>query len=110
MPESRWVTAAASGVPGCSPSTRCSTPSAAHAAQSIAALDAGRLGHAVLDVFRTEPLPAAHPFWAHPGITVTPHIAAETRPATAARVVAENLRRAMDGRALLHLVDRARGY
>ena len=76
----------------------------------IAALDAGRLGHAVLDVFRTEPLPAAHPFWAHPGITVTPHIAAETRPATAARVVAENLRRAMDGRPLLYLVDRSRGY
>ncbi|KGJ20166.1 2-hydroxyacid dehydrogenase [Paracoccus sanguinis] len=76
----------------------------------IAALDAGRLGHAVLDVFRTEPLPPAHPFWAHPGITVTPHIAAETRPATAARVVAENLRRAMDGRPLLYLVDRSRGY
>ena len=62
-----------------------------------------------LDV-RTEPLPPAHPFWAHPGITVTPHIAAETRPATAARVVAENLRRAMDGRPLLYQVDRSRGY
>ena len=76
----------------------------------LAALDSGHLSHAVLDVFRTEPLPPAHPFWTHPRVTVTPHIAAETRPASAAPVVAENLRRAMDGRPLLHLVDRARGY
>lgn len=76
----------------------------------LAALDAGRLGHAVLDVFRTEPLPPAHPFWVHPGVTVTPHVAAETRPSTAATVVADNLRRAMAGEALRYLVDRARGY
>lgn len=76
----------------------------------IAALDRGQPGHAVLDVFRTEPLPPDHPFWAHDGVTVTPHIAAETRPATAAPVVAENLRRAMAGQPILHLVDRARGY
>lgn len=76
----------------------------------ISALDQGQVGHAVLDVFRTEPLPPEHPFWAHPGITVTPHVAAETRPATASPVVAENLRRAMRGAPLLHVVDRARGY
>ncbi|ARJ68422.1 2-hydroxyacid dehydrogenase [Paracoccus contaminans] len=76
----------------------------------LAALNSGRLSHAVLDVFRTEPLPPAHPFWSHPQITVTPHVAAETRPASAAPVVAENLRRAMAGRPLLHQVDRARGY
>ncbi|RUS59451.1 glyoxylate/hydroxypyruvate reductase A [Pseudorhodobacter sp. E13] len=76
----------------------------------LAALDAGHLGHATLDVFRTEPLPQDHPFWAHPGITVTPHIAAETRPATASRVVVENIARAEAGAPLLHLVDRARGY
>jgi glyoxylate/hydroxypyruvate reductase A len=64
----------------------------------------------VLDVFRSEPLPPDHPFWAHPAITVTPHIAAETRPTTAATVAAENLRRAMRGERLLYLVDRARGY
>lgn len=76
----------------------------------LAALDSGQIGHAVLDVFRTEPLPAEHPFWAHPGVTVTPHIAADTRASTGAQVVAENLRRAMDGRPLLYLVDRQRGY
>lgn len=76
----------------------------------LAALDEGRLAHAVLDVFRTEPLPPDHPFWSHPQVTVTPHIAADTRPATAAPVAAENLRRAMDGRPLMHRVDRARGY
>ena len=76
----------------------------------LAEMNSNRLGHAVLDVFRTEPLPPAHPFWRHQRVTVTPHIAAETRSATAAPVIAENLRRAMDGRPLLHLVDRARGY
>lgn len=76
----------------------------------IAALDSGRLGHAVLDVFRTEPLPPDHPFWKHPRITVTPHIAADTRPETAAPVVAENLRRAMSGQPILNLVDRVKGY
>ncbi len=76
----------------------------------IAALDAGQLEHATLDVFRIEPLPADHPFWAHPKITVTPHIASETRPPTASRVIAENIRRSEAGQPLLHLVDRAQGY
>ncbi|MFV0303079.1 MAG: 2-hydroxyacid dehydrogenase [Paracoccus sp. (in: a-proteobacteria)] len=76
----------------------------------VAALDSGHLGHAVLDVFRDEPLPPGHPFWAHEKITVTPHIAAETRPGTAAGLVAENLRRAMTGQPVLYLVDRQKGY
>lgn len=76
----------------------------------LAALDAGALGHATLDVFRTEPLPPDHPFWAHPRVTVTPHVAAETRPATAAEVVAENVRRGEAGLPFLHLVDREAGY
>ena len=76
----------------------------------LAALDAGQVGHATLDVFRTEPLPPAHPFWAHPCVTVTPHVAAATRPASAARVIAENIRRGEAGEPLLHLVDRSLGY
>lgn len=76
----------------------------------IAALDRGHIAHATLDVFRTEPLPPDHPFWAHPSVTVTPHIAADTRAATAAEVVAENIRRAEAGAPLLHLVDRSVGY
>ncbi len=76
----------------------------------LAALDRGHLAHATLDVFRVEPLPADHPFWAHPAITVTPHIAADTRPDTSARVIAENIARSEAGQPLLHLVDRTRGY
>ncbi|MEL7088513.1 MAG: NAD(P)-dependent oxidoreductase, partial [Planctomycetota bacterium] len=76
----------------------------------IAALDAGHLGHATLDTFRIEPLPADHPFWAHPKITVTPHIASETRPSSAARVIVENIRRGEAGEPFLHLVDRRAGY
>ncbi|KAA9010409.1 2-hydroxyacid dehydrogenase [Histidinibacterium aquaticum] len=76
----------------------------------LEALDSGQLGHATLDTFREEPLPGDHPFWAHPKVTVTPHIASETRPDTASEVVAENLRRAEAGEPLLHLVDRKLGY
>lgn len=75
----------------------------------LAALDAG-LGHATLDVFRVEPLPQDHPFWRHPKVTVTPHIAADTRPGGAVKVLVENIRRAEAGEDLLHLVDRRLGY
>jgi glyoxylate/hydroxypyruvate reductase A len=76
----------------------------------VEALDAGQIGHATLDVFRVEPLPQDHPFWAHPGVTVTPHIASETRASSAAEVIAENVRRGEAGEGFLHLVDRAAGY
>ena len=76
----------------------------------LSALDAGQIGHATLDVFRTEPLPPEHPFWAHPRVTVTPHIASETRAPSAARVIAENIRRGEAREPFLHLVDRSLGY
>jgi glyoxylate/hydroxypyruvate reductase A len=79
-------------------------------ADLLAALDAGRLAHAVLDVFVTEPLPRDHPYWTHPRVTVLPHVAAATDPRSAAAVVAANLRALAGGRPPLHLVDRARGY
>jgi glyoxylate/hydroxypyruvate reductase A len=79
-------------------------------ADLIASLDAGHLGHATLDVFRIEPLPASDPFWSHPKVTVTPHIASETRAATSAEVIAENVRRGEAGEPFLHLVDRQKGY
>jgi glyoxylate/hydroxypyruvate reductase A len=76
----------------------------------LAALDRGTLSHAVLDVFATEPLPAGHPFWTHPRVSVLPHAAAATDPRTAAAVVAANLQALCEGRPLLHRVDRRRGY
>ena len=76
----------------------------------LAALSSGHLGHATLDVFRVEPLPADHPYWTHPRVTVTPHIAANTRASSAAEVLVENIRRGEAGLPFVHLVDRARGY
>ena len=79
-------------------------------ADLLGALDSGHLHHAVLDVFQTEPLPADHPFWSHPRVTVLPHAAAQTDPRSAAAVAAANVRALRAGRPIAHEVDRARGY
>ena len=79
-------------------------------ADLLAALDSGRLAHAYLDVFNTEPLPETHPFWRHPGVTVTPHVAALTEPRTAIPRVVENIERTRRGEAASGLVDRSAGY
>ena len=76
----------------------------------LAALDAGHLSGATLDVTSVEPLPADSPLWAHPLVTITPHIASFVRPTNGARVVVENLRRLRSGEPLLNLVDRTVGY
>jgi len=76
----------------------------------LAALDQGRIGHATLDVFRQEPLPYGHPFWDHPRVTVTPHIASATRVDSSADTIAENIRRGEAGAPFLHLVDPETGY
>ena len=76
----------------------------------LAALAPAQLSAAVLDVFRDEPLPAGHPFWRHPRIVVTPHVAAATHPPTAAPIILDNIRRFEAGRPLLNRVDPARGY
>jgi glyoxylate/hydroxypyruvate reductase A len=76
----------------------------------LRALDDGKVGHAILDVCDPEPLPAGHPFWTHPRVTLTPHIASMTQPETAVEVVFDNIRRHHEGLPLIGLVDRARGY
>lgn len=76
----------------------------------LAALDAERLGRAVLDVFPEEPLPAASPLWRHPKVVVTPHHAG---PSVAAHLVPDilpNLRRFAAGLPIEGAVDRSRGY
>lgn len=76
----------------------------------LAALASGQIAHATLDVFTTEPLPQDHPYWRNAQVTVTPHIAAETRAESAARVVVEQIGRMVRGDTLLNIVDRGAGY
>lgn len=84
-------------------------PQLDHAAL-LDALDSGHLSGAVVDVTDPEPLPTDHPFWTHPNILLTPHIASVTQPDGAARAVIENLRRHFAGQDPVGLVDRQRGY
>jgi glyoxylate/hydroxypyruvate reductase A len=76
----------------------------------VGALDNGWLAHAYLDVFEPEPLAPDDPLWAHPGITITPHIAALTEPRTAVPKVAENVERVRRGETPADLVDFQAGY
>lgn len=76
----------------------------------IVALDSGQLSGACLDVFYKEPLPQDHPFWVHPKVRITPHIASVTNAMTAAQQVYDNYLRAMAGEELLNLVDVSKGY
>jgi len=76
----------------------------------LAALDSGQVAHATLDVFAVEPLPDEHPFWTHPRVTVTPHAASITNPATAVPGIVDNIRRARAGLDPVNMVDPARGY
>ena len=76
----------------------------------LAALDAGQVSHATLDVFHTEPLPADHRFWDHPRITITPHIASLIDAPTGSRIVATNILRFEQEGTVSDLADAARGY
>lgn len=76
----------------------------------LAALDAGELHAATLDVFVPEPLPPDNPLWSHPRVTVTPHCAADSDPETICAYVAANIARHQRGEKLENLVDRSRGY
>lgn len=78
----------------------------------LAALDSGRVGHAVLDVFVEEPLPVDHPYWTHESVTVLPHITGPTSDSTAAEIVAANLVQWLETGDLptVGVVDRTAGY
>lgn len=76
----------------------------------LAALASGHIAGATLDVFQHEPLPLEHPFWAHPNIRITPHIAGLTDARSAAPQIVANLQRLGAGEALLNEVDRAQSY
>ena len=76
----------------------------------LSAIDQGHIAGAALDVFNQEPLPSDSPFWDHPAVTVTPHVASITLPVTSARHVADNIQRHREGKQLTHLADLSRGY
>src|ERR1700730_1717368 len=76
----------------------------------LEALDSGHLSSAILDVCEPEPPPPRHPFWTHPRILLTPHIASMTQPQTAAVVLLENIRRHRLGEPLRDVIDRGKGY
>ena len=76
----------------------------------LALLDSGQLAGATLDVFRTEPLPAEHPFWRHPKITVTPHTSARTLRDESIAQIVRKIRALERGEPIAGVVDRQRGY
>jgi glyoxylate/hydroxypyruvate reductase A len=79
-------------------------------ADLLALLDSGHLAGAALDVFRTEPLPADHPFWRHPKITVTPHTSARTLRDESIAQIVRKIRALERGEPIAGVVDRQRGY
>lgn len=82
-------------------------------ADLLALLDSGHLSGATLDVFRTEPLPAGHPFWQHPKLTLTPHTSARTLRDESVAQIARKIRALAAGEPLSSLagvVDVTQGY
>lgn len=76
----------------------------------LRSLNSGRIGGAVLDVFNQEPPSPDHPFWSHPRVLITPHIASNVQVKGAVDLIMRNLYRERRGLPLLNVVDRSRGY
>ncbi|NQV48152.1 MAG: glyoxylate/hydroxypyruvate reductase A [Rhodospirillaceae bacterium] len=79
-------------------------------ADMLAALDSGHIEAAALDVFPEEPLPDASPFWDHPKVWLTPHIASLSVPSSAAAEIADNIRRVRAGKPPKDRVNMDSGY
>jgi len=79
-------------------------------ADLLEALDRGHVRASIIDVCETEPPAQDHPFWHHPKIWLTPHIASTTQPESAVEAVLANMARYERGEVMLGLVDRSRGY
>lgn len=76
----------------------------------LAAIERGHVAGATLDVFRTEPLPAGHPFWNHPRITITPHTSARTLREESIAQIARKMLALERGDSIAGVVNAARGY
>lgn len=76
----------------------------------LKALEAGQISNATLDVFQTEPLPNDHPFWDHPKVLVTPHIASLIDPIAGGKAIAANVKKFLAGEPVSDLVDLTQGY
>ena len=76
----------------------------------LALIASGQVAGATLDVFRTEPLPADHPFWRHPKITITPHTSARTLRSESIVQIAGKIAAMQRGEAVARIVDVGRGY
>lgn len=79
---------------------------------TVAALQAGEIAGAGLDVFQVEPLPPEHPLWTMPGVLLTPHVAGVGPYLQERRteLLLENCRRFAAGEALLNVVDKSRWF
>jgi len=76
----------------------------------LAALDSGQIRQATLDVFHHEPLPTDHPFWTHPAVTVTPHVASQIDAETGGQIIAANLLEFARSGTCADVADAERGY
>ncbi|MNN24939.1 Glyoxylate/hydroxypyruvate reductase A [compost metagenome] len=76
----------------------------------ISALDEGRVGGAVLDVMVEEPPNYHSQLWTHPRVLITPHIASDVQIEGGVELIVENLRKEIEGKPLVNVVDRSKGY